>query len=313
MNRKARGIAKKADELLDTRQKARLAQLTAIERVLVLRMLTEIRERVEERPDGTTSPQSFLKTARMVDRVFDMVEESEFGGITSALIGDMKGVLKFNADYFSAMDQRRKSAFKKIRALVDKRMRERLGITSEDGAQKGGYIDKLLTTQAAREEVKKLIAKQVQAGLPMKKLERLIRLQLQGTKTTAGVLERNLGGFVLDTYNIADAVTNKEFAKRLDLKYFTYSGGLIETSRPFCIKRNNKVFAVWETEDWDRDPTLPKTKVEKDSGVVTDYVPLEDRGRWNCRHRILYIPQEEAYRLRPELRAAEEKKFGKAA
>lgn len=314
MKRPPRDIVRRATELLDTRQQARLAQLSAIERLLALRLLEELRRELEQRADGTVDPsKTFVGVARMVDRVFDTIEESEFGKLGDALVSDMKGVLKVNADYFAAMDIKRGKAFKAIRAAVDRRMRERLGITSEDGVQAGGYLDGLFQTEDAREVVKKIIFKQVKAGLPMKKLERLVKLQIQGTKEAAGVLESRIGGAILDTYNVTDAVTNAEFAKRLDLKYFIYSGGLIETSRDFCIKRNNKVYAIWEAENWADDPTLPKTRAEKDSGEVIDYVPTEDRGRWNCRHRILYIPQEEAYRLRPELRVIEERKFGKAA
>lgn len=304
MAKKPRDIAKETDRLLDDRQRRRFAQLNGIERLLVQRMLMEIHAEVEEGEDGRVkSRKGYASLGKMVDAVFNAMEEQRFGTMAGDLVNDMRGVLKFNADYFEAMDLRRKSEFKAIRSAVDARMRQRLGIDSDNGVKSKGYLDQLFGTKAARDEVKKLVEKQVRAGVPMRKLEKALRVKVAGTKGTAGVLEKHLGGFILDTYNVADSITNAEFAKRLDLKYFVYSGGLIETSREFCRKRNNKVFTTEEAQrDWPGDKTLPRTKAEDEAGgAPADYVPLEDRGRWNCRHRILYIPKEEAVRLRPEL------------
>ena len=118
------------------------------------------------------------------------------------------------------------------------------------------------------------------------------------------MLEMNISSFVLDAYQVTERVASNEFAKRLGLRYFIYSGGLIETSRPFCRKRNNKVFTTEEAErDWPKDSTLPRTKAEKEAGgPPDDYSPLEDCGRWNCRHRIMYIDEQAAFVLRPDLK-----------
>lgn len=305
MAKKASDIAKATDRLLDDRQRMRFKQLGGIERLLFQKLLMDLKDEIAQGEDGRiTSRKGHASLAKTIDQVFDAIELREFSQMGADLVNDMKGVLKFNADYFEAMDLRRKSEFKQVRSNVDARMRQRLGIDSDDGIARNGYLDQLFGTVGARDEVKKLVAKQVAAGVPMKKLEKALRVKVAGTKGTAGVLEKHLGGFVLDTYNIADAVTNSEFAKRLDLRYFIYSGGLIETSRDFCKKRNNKVFTTEEADEWGKDPTLPRTKAEEEAGgAPADYVPLEDRGRWQCRHRILYIPKEEAIRRRPELAA----------
>ena len=184
-------------------------------------------------------------------------------------------------------------------------MRKRLGIDEEWKPVRRGFLDDLVSNRAARDEVKKLVAKGVAGGIPMRKLEKALKVQIQGTKNTAGVLEKNIGGFVLDAYQVADRVASNEFAKRLGLRYFIYSGGLIETSRPFCRKRNRKVFTTEEAmRDWPRDSTLPRTKAEKEAGgPPADYNPLEDCGRWNCRHRIMYISEQDAIRMRPDLKS----------
>lgn len=298
----SRDIARLTDEMLDARQRARLLQLNGIERLIVRKLLSEMRDALEEKDGVITSRLQYSALAKRVDAVFDAVQQKGLGDLGAQLVNDMKGVLKFNSDYNKSLQAVKGGQFKAIRAAVDAAMRKRLGIDSEDAIRPKGYLAQLFNTRPSREEVAKMVAKLVAAKIPMRKFERALRVKVAGTKDTQGVLEKHLGGFVLDTYQVADSITNNEFAKRMGLRYFIYSGGLIETSREFCRKRNNKVFTTEEAAKWPDDPTLPRTKAEADSGVLTDYVPLEDRGRWRCRHRLLYIPEEEAFRRRPELR-----------
>lgn len=303
MKKSAYEIIGKTNKYLDARQRARLKDLGVLERLLVARMVEELASELEETQDGRIrSRKGSVSISRSIDRVFDLVEEQGLPKLMAKAVTDIRGTLDFNARYYQKLTTPKKDSYAEIRAAVDAVMRRRLGLDKDYAINPKGYLGELGRTQKAREEVKKMVAKAVAAGIPMAKLRKALQVKVAGTKATTGVLGRTLGGFVLDAYQVADAVTNREFAKRLDLKYFIYSGGLIETSREFCRKRNGKVFTTEEAEKWDEDSTLPRTKEERDSGVVADYNPLEDRGRWNCRHRILYIPEEEAFRRRPELR-----------
>ena len=303
MKKSAYEIIGKTNKYLDARQRARLKDLGVLESLLVARMVEELSGELEETEDGRIkSRKGSVSIGKSIDRVFDLVEEQGLPNLLAKSVKDIRGTLDFNARYYQKLTTPKKDSYADIRKAVDAVMRRRLGLDKDYAVNPKGYLGAIGKTERAREEVKKMVAKAVAAGIPMAKLKKALRVKVTGTKDTPGVLERNLGGFVLDAYQVADAVTNREFAKRLDLKYFIYSGGLIETSREFCRKRNGKVFTTEEAEKWDEDSTLPKTKEERDSGVVADYNPLEDRGRWNCRHRILYIPEEEAFRRRPELR-----------
>lgn len=307
MSEKAKKAARKGDELLDARQKRRFAQLSVIEKLLVRKLLDEMASELTEENGRITSRKGFVALANAVDRVFDAVEERRLGDFVTGTAKDMRDLLEFNARYYKALNAAPQDRYQAIKDAVDSQMRKRLGIDQEGGIAPKGYLDQLFRTQPARDEVKKMVSKAVSAGIPMRKLRKQIQVKVAGTDEAAGVLERHLGTVVLDAYQQADAITNREFAKRLDLRYFIYSGGLIETSREFCRKRNNRVYTTDEAQEWDTDPTLPRTKAEKDSGVVTDYDPLVDRGRWNCRHRILYISEEEATLRRPDLAVAGKK------
>lgn len=300
---KVKALGRKGDELLNDRQEARFKQLNAIERLLFARMWKEMESELTESNGRITSKKGFVSLGKAIDAVFDAIDAQHLGALGSNTVQDMRRVLNFNASYFEPFAPNKDMLA--IKEAVDGVMRKRLGIDKEDGLVRKGYLDKLFRNVEPRTDVKKMVAKMVSAGRPMKELEKALRMKVEGTKNTAGVLEKHIGGFVLDAYQVADSVTNHQFAKRLKMdRYFIYSGGLIETSRPFCRKRNDKVFTVEEAELWRNDPTLPRTKAEEESGVITDYVPTEDRGRWRCRHRIMWIPEELAFSIRPELRKA---------
>lgn len=294
-------LAKQADKLLDDRQKARLRQLNGIERLLFVKLIGELKGSLEEKDGRITSKRGFVSLGKAIDAIFDAIDKQDIGQLGTNTAKDLRKVVQFNARYYEDLKLASTGNFQAIAESVDAAMAKRLGITKEDELQPKGYLEQLFKTTAARDEVKKMVHKSVAAGIPMRALEKQLRVKVAGTKNTAGVLEKHIGGFVLDVYQQADSLTNDEFAKRLDLQYFVYSGGLIETSREFCRKRNAKVYSTDETKEWVNDPTLPRTAAEKESGVVTDYVPTVDRGRWRCRHRLLYISEEQARQRRPDL------------
>lgn len=71
-------------------------------------------------------------------------------------------------------------------------------------------------------------------------------------------------------------------ATDLDLKYFIYEGGLIKTSRPFCVEKAGKIFTMQDLKSWDNGQKLP----------VIPYL-----GGYNCRHHINWISDELAKSL----------------
>lgn len=299
--RGVRSLGRKGDELLNERQEARFKQLNAIERLLFARMWKELQAELTETNGRITSKKGFVAIGKAIDTIFEAIDGEHIGELGRSTVGDMQAVLNFNASYFEPFAPGKDLLA--LKATVDGVMRKRLGIDKEDGLVRKGYLDKLFRNVEPRTDVKKMVAKMVAAGRPMKELEKALRQKVEGTKNTAGVLEKHIGGFVLDAYQVADSITNQQFAKRLSMdKYFLYSGGLIETSRPFCRQRNDKVFTVQEAEQWRKAASLPKTAAERESGVVTDYVPTEDRGRWRCRHRIIWLTEEMAFSMRPDLK-----------
>lgn len=299
---RVRKAARRADELLDDRQRKRLKALTAVERALFESIWQRLSEEVIEKNGRITSRRGFVSLSKTVDKVFDEIESQHIGQFLAQTAKDMRQVLEANQAQFSTTQRR--ADVGGVREAVEEAMRKKLGLDKDGNPARGGFLEGLVSSDQAREEIKKLVGKAVSGGVPMRKMQKALSVAIRGTDESAGVLERTIGGRVLDAYQAADRTASNEFAKRLGMRYFIYSGGLIETSRPFCRKRNNKVFTTEEAErDWPKDSTLPRTKAEKEAGgPPADYIPLQDCGRWNCRHRIMYIDEQAAMRMRPDLR-----------
>jgi hypothetical protein len=86
-----------------------------------------------------------------------------------------------------------------------------------------------------------------------------------------------------------------------------YQGGIIATTRPFCKKRNGKVFTRDEIKLFGTSKDKFGGYERKGDGYFkgkykSGYNPLTDAGCYNCRHFYNWISNRLAIRLRPELK-----------
>lgn len=128
-----------------------------------------------------------------------------------------------------------------------------------------------------------------------------LRKELETVIVDKKIMTRYYGRWTHDIYSQYERIASNTVRKELGLRFAIYQGGTIETSRDFCEERNGKVFhedeiLAWETLSWEGKPE-------------TGYNAIADLGGYNCRHRLDWISDELAFRLRPELR----KKYQNAA
>ncbi len=286
---------------LDARQQARIRQLRGIERELFEQLAKGLVE-VLDRGDGKISDRrGSVSINRLVDQLFRAIERGSLREFYQQAIKDLSAILANGALYNKEVKPMKPSGFLSVRRTVNRKMRKRLGLDPDTGKlAEGGYLDRVFKTDAIRQEIKQVISKAVTSGAPMAKVMRQLEVTIKGTREIDGSLSKYFKGFVLDTYQQFDRATSDEYAVKLDLKDFIYQGGLIEASREFCIKKDGKVFTKEQADrEWPKDPTLPRSNKEKQSGVLIDYSPTVDMGRWGpCRHRARYISAEYADRLR---------------
>lgn len=118
--------------------------------------------------------------------------------------------------------------------------------------------------------------------------------------TNRGLLLNNLPSLEEVNASLADQLSNKmetdvrtqlagfqravhqKKSEDFDLNFFLYAGGLIKTSREFCIQRAGKVFPKSALDTWDNGQGLP----------ANPYL-----GGYNCRHTLVFMTKDKAEEL----------------
>ncbi len=120
-------------------------------------------------------------------------------------------------------------------------------------------------------------------------------------RETPGAVEKELTTKTFDSFQQYDRQLHFNTAMDLGIEYFIYQGGLIKTSRAFCIKRNDRVFhkdeiALFGTPNDKYTGYTDKSKGEFD-GKTKPYNPFVDCGGHSCRHFLDGISSELAEEL----------------
>ena len=149
------------------------------------------------------------------------------------------------------------------------------------------YLDSVSLLEPVKQEVKQFLLNAISSHRSMGSIRSGLR-DILGLKERAGALNRYYNTFLYDSIAQFDRIVSNAFAEQNDLNYFIYKGGLITDSREFCIRRDGEIFHRSEASAWKNDMTLPGYP------NVADYDPLVELGRWNCRHYLLWITDEEA-------------------
>jgi hypothetical protein len=100
-----------------------------------------------------------------------------------------------------------------------------------------------------------------------------------------GMLEQYFKRATYDLYQTLDRAANLVYADRLKLNYAIYSGTVMDTTRPFCEERVNKVFSRKQIEGWSELEWKGKPPI---------YNPYLHCGGYNCRHHLSFVSDEVA-------------------
>lgn len=95
-----------------------------------------------------------------------------------------------------------------------------------------------------------------------------------------------------DYFSFADREYTKILSDELNIEYWRYTGGLMETSRCFCVERNGNIYHKTEFEEWGRNPKYwAKTGKDcKGGGRIAEtneeniFIYL---GGYRCNHSII--------------------------
>jgi hypothetical protein len=290
-------------EELQKRQEGLIDSVSRIQNQLHKLLINSLIENLNSQQGLILDNSDNLDLLEKFDDVFNKFDRVYGAGIAGIISDDFQSIAKLNEDYFEAFEIVNTQRFINIRRDVNKWLRINLGLNQKGGIHSGGFLDLVTSSDDLKEKLRKMTFKAITSGQPLETYTDSLKQLIVGTQDTDGELARHYKTFAYDQYQKFDRAHNQAFAKRLDLRAMIYEGGLIEDSRDFCEDKNGKVFTIEEMTKWKDDPKLLRSKAEKESGVVVDYNPAIDLGRWNCRHVARWISEQLAIRLRPELKA----------
>jgi hypothetical protein len=124
-------------------------------------------------------------------------------------------------------------------------------------ARKAEALENLLGTGIASNvsaPIKRELVSAVTTGASYSDTLRNIQALVTGTETTDGLLMRYTRQLVSDSFAITDRSYTSVISEERGYDWFLYSGGLMDTSRNFCIERNGKFFHRKEVESWGNIP-----------------------------------------------------------
>jgi hypothetical protein len=225
---------------------------------------------------------------------FKKFYSANFIDIMKQTINASKSLTDLNQMYFATLLDSNKldEIHNKTKALVDKQ----LGIDENGKLKQNGFTDKVLGDQQAQKkfikEVKIILSGNPDINLMQNKLKDFII----GSKNNTGLLESHYRTVSQDILTSIDRSNSLVYANELELQSFFYGGGLLTSSRSFCVNKNGKIFTRAEATKW-KDSTFITSMYGEN---INDYEPLINMGGYGCRHTPDWITQDIAKVLKPD-------------
>lgn len=237
-----------------------------------------------------------------LNRLFESFQKSDFAQVAKTMISDFKEIHSLNIEYYSQIAAKK---VEQIQSKVFDRLKTNFGIEGNKLIP-GGFLDSFIKDPKLLNQLKQSTLRAITSpNITLRQFREGIKKIVIGNDKVEGGFERHFKTFATDSYALFDRTTNQEFATTLGLRYAVYAGGLIETSRPFCKVRNNKVFTTDEIKKFGTSKDKYGGYEDQDGnfqGKPDVYDPFTQCGGYNCRHTFNYISEGLAKMMRPDLK-----------
>lgn len=279
--------AVKLEQLIDEVEKRIDKASSALTKTLLKEFLQKLT--IEQ---GKVIAQFNRRTLTLFNQAFKKYQEDTKAKLTNSIVGDIDEILDQNDNFY----KKTAPGYDIDKSDMKRLLNRRLGIANDGTLVRQGYMNGLLDDSGIRSEIQKFVFREMFKASGFESFKEGLKNFIEGEPGKFGMFQRHYRTFSYDVYAQLNSFTSGQYANKLGMYHFIYNGGLIETSRKFCIERNAKVFSTEEAEEWKKDDDLEAIE-SRDR-----YNWLIDRGGYNCRHSIDFIAPEVAYALRPELK-----------
>jgi hypothetical protein len=307
-------ILKKKQEFIDAQRSRLESTVVKLQSKLFSDIVADLIPRLDIKDGNIQETANNYRLLSTLDKTYRDFQQEANTIVLDQLVKGTSKIASLSEKYFSiVLTGNLPARFEKVVNTTNKLINLRLGL---DGGKlvNGGFLKSFFESNTIGTELKDMVSKAVTSGMDMKEFTKMLRDKINGVDTKAGMMERQFQRYAYDLYQQYDAAYNATIGNEFGFSYFIYQGGLILDSRDFCAAHNGKVWSVEESKDWatwtpaqGEYPEGYEVKA-KDLYAVPSYLgypgydALIDRGGYNCRHALGWIPDDMAFDMRPELK-----------
>ena len=212
-----------------------------------------------------------------INKIFDEWVDSFVTAFLFSYILRLEELNKLTRKYYKGIGVSQKELAKVNTDIVLR------GLGFKDGViKKDSFLWKVAKMDEVRMQLINYTQQSLAEGRTFSKFRSGFVKLLRGSEEKLGAVDSFIKQNLYDLFNQYERMVNLQFARDLGLKWFTYEGSLIDTSREFCIKRDGKLFKIEQASRWKFDKTLPG------QNDLANYNPLIELGRFFCRHHLEY-------------------------
>lgn len=225
---------------------------------------------------------SFIKG---LDSVYSLFRNTDNAAVIKSFVTGVQGITPLNERYFNTLT---KQDVTKSSAKVTKIIDRRLGIDETGTPKPGGFVDKFIRDDKLLKQIKKTTTQAITKQVGFQELRKTLKETIQGQpgKPLSGGLQQYYRNYAYDTYVKVDRMSAELFAKDLGLRYFYWTGGLINTSRTICEYCNGKII---DSNQWNNVTSYDQLKEKYRDGMDAKSDPSQDLGGYGCRHRKRFV------------------------
>lgn len=247
--------------------------------------------------DNLTPDNNIMFLSSKLDNLFDDFQKEHIEPIIGHVSKSFDKLIDKNDRYYQSIKLNEKAEPIKNSVLST------LGI-SIGTITAGSLLFNMLQNRDAINTIKNVVMGGMTGGMNITAFK--IAVEEIVLKQDGGLLKKLFDFNLPDPYVKVDRFVGQKYSVELKLNYAIYQGGLIKTSRDFCIERNNKVFSRDEIMRFgsseDKFGGYTNKAMGEFQGKPDNYNPLIDCGGFNCLHSWDWVSDELAFHLRPALK-----------
>lgn len=226
---------------------------------------------------------NLLKIEELTDAIRDTLTGSDYDELVKVLMGEFDAQAAITYRYLDAVVP--DFTVPSIAASV---LREKKAVT----------VQSLLNMTDERLSVnfRQVISNAVTGGSSRQGLIDAVRLLVVGDEDVDGRLLSATRQIVSDAFALSDSAVTNAVAEQLGMEWYLYTGGLMDTTRPFCKARVGKFYHKTEVMAW---PVTAGDWAGRMAGTTPQTI-FVTRGGYNCQHALLPVSE---FAVPPEDRA----------